>query len=103
MVSTSVDALVASLVLATILGISLYAVALHSGMYWSGARYLVCLSEAVRYSDFFFHTREGIAGTRSNVLVYGLVDCSRLPSAYSRALSRGFSGRVCCSNVCAGP
>lgn len=103
MAAVSIDVLIASLVLATILGIGLYALLFYSGVYESEARYLVCLSEAVRYSDFFLHTRDGIAGTRSNVLVYGLVECHRTPSAYSIAQSKGFSGRVCCGSICAGP
>ena len=103
MVSTSIDVLIASLILATILGISLYAILFYSSIYESEALYLSCLSEAMRYSDFFLHTRDGIAKTRSDVLVYGLADCSRLPSAYSLALSKGFSGRVCCGDICAGP
>jgi len=101
--SASMDVIFASLVLATVLGIGIYAVTLFSKIYWSEARYLVCLSKAVRYSDLFLRTRDGVAGTRSGVLVYGLVDCSRLPAAYSFARSKGFTGRVCCGDLCIGP
>lgn len=103
MVAVSMDVLLASLVLATILGISLYAITTYSGIYWAGARYLICVSKALRYSDFFLHTRDGIPVVRSDVLVYGAVDCSKLPEAYSRFASRGFSARVCCDGICAGP
>ncbi len=103
MVAISIDVLLASLVLATILAVSIYSIVTYSGIYSSEAEYLVCLSNAVRYSDFFLHTRGGIALTRSGVLVYGRADCSHLPDAYARFSSRGFSARVCCGGVCAGP
>jgi len=102
-VAVSIDVLLASLVLLTIFGIALYAITTYSGIYASEAEYLVCLSKALRYSDFFLHTRDGIPILRSNVLVYGSADCSTLPDAYARFSARGFSARVCCDGICTGP
>ncbi len=103
MVAVSLDVLLASLVVLTIFGVALYAILTYSGIYATEAEYLVCLSKALRYSDFFLRTRDGIPVLRSNVLVYGFADCSTLPDAYARFASKGVSARVCCDGICAGP
>ena len=103
MVAVSLDVLFASLAVLTIFGIALFAILTYSGIYSTEAEYLVCLSKALRYSDFFLRTREGIPTLRSDFLVYGSADCSALPDAYNRFSSKGVSARVCCGDICAGP